>query len=95
MTPILREKRVLVYLEVKSAALLAIAGGIDAYDFRKVCSLAMAQAALELEQGNISAAARRLGMSRNQFVRRTKLTTEVPTKCAIALKTENVDNSPQ
>lgn len=94
MTALMREKHNQVYIELKSAAFLAIAGNMDAYDFRQLCSLAIAQAAMELEKGNCCAAARRLGIHRNTMGYRAKLV-DAHKKNGIASESIVVDNSPQ
>jgi DNA-binding NtrC family response regulator len=55
----------LVFL--KHAAMMALRGGVDHYDFRRACARELRKAALEFEEGNKSAAAHRIKMSRNKI----------------------------
>lgn len=55
----------LVFL--KHAAMLALKGGVDNYDFRRASARALRTAALEFEDGNKSAAAHRIKVSRNKI----------------------------
>jgi hypothetical protein len=52
---------------LKHAAALAVKCGVDHYDFRRASAAALRRAALEFEDGDKSAAARRIKMSRNKI----------------------------
>jgi DNA-binding NtrC family response regulator len=53
---------------LKRAAETALSAGVDNYDFRRASARALRRAALELEGGDRSAAARRIKVSRNKIM---------------------------
>lgn len=74
MAPVISSKRTEVYLRLKEAAKLAVEYGLEVYDFRRISAAALTQAAIEAEDGNKSAAARRLKISRGHINKRPLLT---------------------
>jgi hypothetical protein len=57
-----------VRIILRAAADLAVRTGVDNYEFRRASALALRKAALDLEDGDRSAAARRIKLSRNKIV---------------------------
>ncbi len=62
--------------QLRVAAEMAIACGMDAYDFRRASCAAITNAALQAEDGNKTRAARRVGIHRNSLVYRLRVTKE-------------------
>jgi hypothetical protein len=56
-----------MHIFLKHAAQLALKGGVDNYDFRRASARALRMAALDYEEGNKSAAAHRIKISRGKI----------------------------
>jgi hypothetical protein len=52
---------------LKQAAMIAVKHGVNHYDFRRESARALRKAAVDFEDGNKSAAAHRIKMSRNKI----------------------------